>query len=84
MMILIFLSEAIEQNPIIYELMAEMGWRSTSFDLTKWVQDYARRRYGSASSSASQAWYTSPSFSLLLPLSLITFFQEINAGGCIQ
>lgn len=46
--------EAIEQNPIIYELMGEMGWRSRPFDLDAWVDRYARRRYGS--DLASTAW----------------------------
>lgn len=30
--------EAIEQNPIVYELMSEMGWRRDFFDISEWVQ----------------------------------------------
>lgn len=29
--------EAIEQNPVVYELMSEMGWRSEPFDLSAWI-----------------------------------------------
>ena len=44
------------QNPIMYELMTEMGWRSASPDVEQWVQQYAARRYGGQSQSASTAW----------------------------
>ncbi|ELR13759.1 peptidase, S8/S53 subfamily protein [Acanthamoeba castellanii str. Neff] len=50
--------EAIEQNPVVYELMSEMGWRSEAFDIVEWVQRYAERRYGLAtgSSPVGEAW----------------------------
>lgn len=50
--------EAIEQNPVVYELMSEMGWRSEAFDIVEWVQRYAERRYGLAAglSSVGEAW----------------------------
>ena len=38
--------EAIDQNPIVYELMAEMSYRRNAPNVTKWVEDYATRRYG--------------------------------------
>lgn len=48
--------EAIEQNPVMYELMLEMGWRSDPFDVPTWLHDYAFSRYGNASASAYAAW----------------------------
>jgi hypothetical protein len=50
--------EAIEQNPVVYELMSEMGWRSEAFDVVEWVQRYAERRYALAtgSSPVGEAW----------------------------
>lgn len=36
--------EGINQNYIVYELMAEMGWRNESFDVDQWVRAYAHRR----------------------------------------
>lgn len=48
--------EAIEHNPVIYELMNEMGWRSVSPSLPDWLNEYAVRRYGGYSPSASAAW----------------------------
>ena len=44
------------QNPIIYDLMNEMGWRTVSPDVNGWMQQYVQRRYGGYSSYASQAW----------------------------
>jgi len=48
--------EAIEQNPVVYELMAEMGWRNEKFDVEQWLHEYARRRYGADSPLARTAW----------------------------
>lgn len=48
--------EAIDTNPIVYDLMLQMGWRSELFDVSAWVQQWAVRRYGRYSPSASQAW----------------------------
>jgi len=38
--------EAIEQNPVIYELMMEHAWRSQPIDLDQWLAEYTRNRYG--------------------------------------
>jgi alpha-N-acetylglucosaminidase len=50
--------EAIEQNPVVYELMSEMGWRSEAFDISEWVQRYAERRYALPTSETpvGEAW----------------------------
>ncbi|KAH3761922.1 lysosomal alpha-N-acetyl glucosaminidase [Pelomyxa schiedti] len=51
-----FTPEAIETNPVVYDLMSEMHWRTSPFDLDLWVEEYAVRRYGADSASAKQAW----------------------------
>ena len=48
--------EAIEQNPVVYELMMEHVWRSQPVDLHEWLVDYTRNRYGGDSDELLQAW----------------------------
>jgi alpha-N-acetylglucosaminidase len=38
--------EALEVNPVTWDLLWEMGWRSTAPDMSTWVADYVGRRYG--------------------------------------
>ncbi|XP_065053956.1 alpha-N-acetylglucosaminidase-like isoform X1 [Rhopilema esculentum] len=48
--------EGIEQNDFIYDLMSEMGWRSTKFDVYDWTDAYAERRYGLKDKRTQAAW----------------------------
>ncbi|KAK8803747.1 hypothetical protein WA158_001441 [Blastocystis sp. Blastoise] len=48
--------EAIEHNPIMYDLMNEMGWRTEEVNVEDWTEKYILRRYGGESKSASAAW----------------------------
>ena len=48
--------ESIEQNPVYYDLAFEMPLNHGEVNLERWLCQYARRRYGAASSSACQAW----------------------------
>ncbi len=48
--------EAIEQNPVMYELMLENVWRDSSIDLDSWLKDYTLRRYGENIKEADEAW----------------------------
>lgn len=48
--------EAIEQNPVMYELMLDNVWRDTPIDLDRWLKDYAHRRYGKQNVNAEKAW----------------------------
>jgi alpha-N-acetylglucosaminidase len=48
--------EGIEQNPALYQLMAENVWRSDPIDLEKWLPAYCRRRYGQNSGEMNAAW----------------------------
>jgi hypothetical protein len=48
--------EAIEHNPVVYELMNEMGWRSKPVNASAWLTGYVRRRYGVDDASLQRAW----------------------------
>lgn len=48
--------EAIEQNPVMYELMLEHVWRDKPIDLATWLPDYSSRRYGKRNQNAIKAW----------------------------
>ncbi|MCB1133191.1 MAG: alpha-N-acetylglucosaminidase C-terminal domain-containing protein, partial [Verrucomicrobiae bacterium] len=48
--------EAIELNPIYFDLLTDMVWRSTPPDLETWLIDALRRRYGATNADAEQAW----------------------------
>ncbi|WOG84235.1 hypothetical protein DCAR_0103417 [Daucus carota subsp. sativus] len=48
--------EGIEQNPVVYELMSEMAFRSDKVDLEEWLKNYSSRRYGKAVSEVEEAW----------------------------
>ncbi|KAG9458243.1 hypothetical protein H6P81_002751 [Aristolochia fimbriata] len=48
--------EGIEQNPVVYELMSEMAFRSEKVQLEEWLQSYSQRRYGKAVSQTEAAW----------------------------
>jgi len=48
--------EAIEQNPVVYQLMLDNVWRSEPIDLDAWLKQYARNRYGKADKDMDAAW----------------------------
>jgi alpha-N-acetylglucosaminidase len=48
--------EGIGYNPVMYDLLTEMNWRSNISDLKIWLYDYACRRYGYCSSNIKLAW----------------------------
>eukprot|EP00958_Prasinococcus_capsulatus_P007208 scaffold668_cov385-Prasinococcus_capsulatus_cf.AAC.13 len=51
--------EAIENNPVVYELMLEMGWHEDAVNVSRWIEDYVWRRYGCAKDDcplAHEAW----------------------------
>lgn len=51
-------SEGIETNPVMYELLYELPWRTEKFEKDDWVKDYVKARYWQASSDALEAWKT--------------------------
>jgi alpha-N-acetylglucosaminidase len=64
--------EAIEQNPVMYELLLDNVWRDKPIDLPTWLNDYATRRYGKPNQMARQAWKT---------LSQTVYDGAIASGG---
>ena len=48
--------EGIGYNPVMYDLLTEMNWRSNISDLKIWLYDYACRRYGYCSANIKLAW----------------------------
>eukprot|EP00698_Gefionella_okellyi_P024671 TRINITY_DN8770_c0_g1_i1.p1 TRINITY_DN8770_c0_g1~~TRINITY_DN8770_c0_g1_i1.p1 ORF type:complete len:734 (-),score=141.60 TRINITY_DN8770_c0_g1_i1:24-2225(-) len=70
--------EAIEQNPIVYELMAEMGWQASGVQLSEWIPRYVHRRYGARLDEAVGAWML-----LLNSVYNCTTGQEGTSGSVI-
>ncbi|KAJ6895813.1 alpha-N-acetylglucosaminidase isoform X1 [Populus alba x Populus x berolinensis] len=48
--------EGIEHNPVVYELMSEMAFRSGKPLVLEWLKTYSRRRYGKAVHQVVAAW----------------------------
>uniref|UniRef100_A0A1D1ZA06 Alpha-N-acetylglucosaminidase n=1 Tax=Anthurium amnicola TaxID=1678845 RepID=A0A1D1ZA06_9ARAE len=48
--------EGIEQNPVVYELMSEMAFRSQKVQLKEWLKIYSQRRYGKLVQEVDTAW----------------------------
>ncbi|WP_187434394.1 alpha-N-acetylglucosaminidase [Paenibacillus methanolicus] len=48
--------EGIGTNPVMYDLMTDMMWRTEAPDIGEWLQGYIHRRYGNAPDEAIQAW----------------------------
>jgi len=51
-----FAPEAIEENPVFYDLLSEMIWRTEAPDPDEWAAAYLRRRYGRHNDAAVEAW----------------------------
>ncbi len=47
--------EGYGHNPLVFDLMFEMGWRD-DLDLAVWMREYPRFRYGRNSADAESAW----------------------------
>ena len=45
--------EAIDQNPVVYELMIEMGFNAKPVAVLPWIESYINRRYGLKNPSVS-------------------------------
>lgn len=48
--------EAIEQNPVIYELMMQHTWQQEPIILDEWLANYVLNRYGSKDNELIKAW----------------------------
>ena len=53
--------EAIEQNPVVYEMMLETGWTTEAIDVPSWITEYVHGRYGAtigSNADLQEAWST--------------------------
>jgi alpha-N-acetylglucosaminidase len=50
------LMEGTHSNPVNWELLFELAWLPQPFDLTAWLIDYARARYGKIDQRVDAAW----------------------------
>ncbi|XP_015690916.2 alpha-N-acetylglucosaminidase [Oryza brachyantha] len=48
--------EGIEHNPVVYELMSEMAFRSQKVEVEDWLKIYSYRRYGQSNVEMEKAW----------------------------
>lgn len=48
--------EAIEQNPALYQLMLDNIWTDQPINVSTWLKDYTKQRYGAKNEYAEKAW----------------------------
>lgn len=48
--------EGTENNPVMYELLCELPWRSNRFTKDEWLANYVKARYGKANKQVLEAW----------------------------
>lgn len=48
--------EGIENNPVMYELMSELMWRSEKFSKEDWLKSYVEARYGAFDKAVYDSW----------------------------
>ena len=51
-----FTMEGSENNPVMFELMSELPWRSEKFKREDWIKGYVKARYGKAEPLTLTAW----------------------------
>ena len=70
--------EAIDQNPVVYELMIEMGFNAKPVSVLPWIESYINRRYGLKNPSVSS---TSVS-NALAAWEILTLYYYSGTEGC--
>ena len=48
--------EGLENNEVVYELLADMGWAHDNIDLDKWLETYCKSRYGFCDEKMLSVW----------------------------
>ncbi len=48
--------EGSENNPVMYELLCELPWRSSAFSKDEWLKGYIAARYGKCTPRLWEAW----------------------------
>ena len=51
-----YMAEGTDTNPVLWSMFADASWSAAPIDVTGWVADYAKRRYGQDHPRARQAW----------------------------
>lgn len=49
--------EGINNNPVTYELLLELGWHIEHVDVAEWISDYTAARYGKDDARIDSAWH---------------------------
>lgn len=48
--------EGIDNNPVAYDLMLEVGWHQERMDVSSWIREYTQYRYGKLDTDVVNAW----------------------------
>lgn len=48
--------EGLENNEVVYELLADMGWTAENIDLDQWLKQYCLSRYGYWDEGMQEVW----------------------------
>ncbi|KIA96535.1 hypothetical protein OC25_01965 [Pedobacter kyungheensis] len=48
--------EGLDNNPPVYDLMLELGWRNEHVEVKDWLVGYAKYRYGKSDAHINKAW----------------------------
>ena len=48
--------EGLNNNPPVYDLMLELGWRNDHVEVKNWLSGYTKYRYGKSNPHIDQAW----------------------------
>jgi len=73
-------TEGMDTNPFAFDLFSEMAWRTTPLDMTRWTEDYARRRYGADEPHAIAAWKVLLATAYDIRIDNVTFNSERDAA----
>lgn len=51
-----FVNEALDNNPVVFDLLFELAWRNEPVPLEDWLADFSSRAYGQVNAEARRAW----------------------------
>lgn len=51
-----FTMEGIENNPVMFELMSELPWRTEKITKESWIKEYTAARYGAKDKVINETW----------------------------
>jgi len=50
------LMEGLNNNPVVYDLVFDVAWRDEAVNLSEWVHEYVKYRYGEETPELEHAW----------------------------